>query len=85
MDGKGKWAASFATCAVLIALMLAAYVGAYFWLSTPITPGFGITNRVDRFYDYGWLREMFRPASWVESRFRGTRVEAHSRDYNPFE
>jgi hypothetical protein len=81
MDGKGKWAAPFAACAVLIALMASAYIGGYFLLSKPVDAADSAGNRsVIRFYRYKIISDIYKPAAEVESLIVGYDVIAFEHD-----
>lgn len=86
MDNRGKWAAPVLVCAMILALM--AYIGCYFWLSTTTRAFHGGTGGSDRTrpfvqrqYEYWWMRELFRPATTVESFVTGVPTDPTARDY----
>jgi len=70
-------------------VLVAAYVAAYFLLSTPVS---SISNaggsspdveHLTRFYDHAWLRTIFAPASHIEAWIRGIDVNTASMDGGP--
>jgi len=56
---------------VLPLLLLASYVGGYFWLGEYSETSIPGNKVIARFYPHRWQTFVFSPAAWVESLMRG--------------
>jgi hypothetical protein len=71
------WTAVTVSVAVIL-LLGGLYIAGYFYLGNEWRPGPGLGPHPIRMrvFPMTWLAEVYRPAAWVESQFRGNHVAA---------
>lgn len=79
MNMRSSNAVLLTTVALIVALLLAGYAGAYLWLSevSDWTDQNGQLIRRERTYSQQWQAALFRPTAHVETRLRRVDVNVY--------